>query len=49
MFDPEGVWLGPVTLPGRLQIVEIGPDYVLGTTRDELGVESVVMYDLDRD
>ena len=48
VFDPDGVWLGFVALPAWLQITDIGPDYVLGTTRDELGVESVVMYTLDR-
>ena len=48
VFDPDGVWLGVVALPGWLRVTEIGSDYVLGSRRDELGVESVVMYALDR-
>ncbi|MCL7959682.1 MAG: 6-bladed beta-propeller [marine benthic group bacterium] len=48
VFDTTGVWLGHVKLAGNLRIFEIGADYVLGGKRDELGVESVLMYELDR-
>lgn len=48
VFDPTGVWLGHVILPPSLRIFEIGPDYVLGATRDELGIERVELYDLVR-
>lgn len=46
VFDRDGVWLGRVTLPTWLQIREIGPDYVLGMRRDELGIEKVLLYKL---
>ncbi len=46
VFSPEGVWLGHVTLPPTLRIFEIGPDYVLGSTRDELGIETVALHEL---
>ena len=35
-------------LPGDLTIHEIGPDYLLGVATDELGVERVEMYSLQR-
>lgn len=47
VFDEEGVYLGQVALP-HLRVHEIGPDYVLGVETDELGVEYVVLYALDR-
>ncbi len=48
VFDPEGRVLGFVETPAALEIDEIGEDYVLGRTVDELGVESVQMWPLDR-
>ncbi|WP_420634488.1 6-bladed beta-propeller [Candidatus Palauibacter sp.] len=45
-FEPDGDFfchLDPV--PG-LQVYEIGADYILGSRRDELDIESVVMYEL---
>lgn len=49
VFDGEDRWLGELTLPGVLEPLEIGEDYVLGVARDELGVESVVLYRLEKD
>lgn len=46
VFSPEGVWRGHVTLPPTLRIFEVGPDYVLGSTRDELGIETVALHEL---
>ena len=46
VFDPTGLWLGQVEMPWQFRIREIGVDYVLGTTTDDLGVEYVVMYRL---
>jgi hypothetical protein len=46
VFDPDGVWLGRVTLPRGLEVYEIGSDYILGRTVDELGVEHVLVYEL---
>lgn len=48
VFDPDGAWLGRVTMPRPFQMFEIGPDYILGSQRNELGVETVVMYELRR-
>lgn len=45
VFDPEGVLLGVVALPG-MQVLEIGPDYVMGICRDELEVEYLHLHDL---
>jgi hypothetical protein len=42
------MWLGEVALPSTLGVTEIGEDYVLGTWRDEMDVEYVRMYSLDR-
>lgn len=39
VFDPEGKVLGFVETPAGLEILEIGEDYILGTTRDEHHVE----------
>lgn len=48
VFDPEGRLLGPVEVPDRLSVREIGDDYLLGTVRDDLGVEYVRLYRLSR-
>ena len=48
VFRPDGVYLGTVKLPPDLRITEIGPDYVLGIVRDEMDVQYVWMYGLDR-
>ena len=41
VFDPTGRWLGTVTLPERLEVYEIGLDYLLGKEVDDLGIERV--------
>jgi hypothetical protein len=46
VFDPEGRWLGLVTVPVHFRVTDIGADYVLGITTDESGVEKVTMYQL---
>lgn len=48
VFRPDGVYLGTVKLPHDLDVMEIGPDYVLGVARDELGVEYVQLFGLER-
>lgn len=55
---PDGDWLGTVAVPTGLRResldlglpvgVEIGDDYILGVWRDELGVEYVRMYGLEK-
>jgi len=48
IFDPEGCWLGEMTVPDGFRVFEVGEDYVLGVQRDELDVEHVRMYGLER-
>ena len=48
VFDAQGQVLGFVETPADLQIYEIGEDYILGRKRDELGVEYVQLWPLDR-
>ena len=48
VFDPTGLVLGFVETPPELVIYEIGEDYILGKVRDELGVEYVQVWRLDR-
>ena len=48
VIDENGVWLGPVEMPERFNPLEIGDDYVLGVTRDELGIEYLKLFDLEK-
>ena len=48
VFDPEGRVLGFIETPDGLTILEIGADYILGRTTDDLGVESVQLWPLER-
>jgi len=48
VFDPTGTMLGTVATPARLQVVEIGDDYVLGVWKDELDVQTVRLYALEK-
>jgi len=48
VFDPDGWALGFIETPDGLTILEIGADYLLGRTTDELGVESVQVWSLER-
>jgi hypothetical protein len=48
VFDPEGRALGFVETPAELEIYEVGEDYILGRTRDELDVEYIQVWPLDR-
>ena len=48
VFRPDGVYLGTVQLPHDLEVHEIGADYVLGVAKDDLDIEYVRTYGLDR-
>lgn len=48
VFDPDGTVQGMVETPPDLTVFEIGEDYVLGLETDELDVEYVRLYGLDR-
>ncbi|MGW8266747.1 MAG: 6-bladed beta-propeller [Longimicrobiales bacterium] len=47
VFDPDGAFLGAVALP-PIQLLEVGADYVMGVYRDELEVESLRLYGLEK-
>ena len=48
VFDPEGLVQGFVATPPGLVIYEIGEDYILGKVEDDLGVEYVQLWGLER-
>ncbi|MCY3808843.1 MAG: hypothetical protein OXG58_05370 [Gemmatimonadetes bacterium] len=48
VFDPEGHVLGLMETPAGLRVYQIGEDYILGYTTDELGVEYVQVWSLSR-
>ena len=48
VFDAEGRMLGFVEMPAGLVIYEIGEDFILGKLRDELGIEYVQVWPLER-
>ena len=48
VFDPEGGVLGFFETPKDWRIFEIGEDYVLVRVQDELGVERVEVWSLER-
>lgn len=48
VFDAEGRVLGFTNLPTGLNVFEIGEDYILGRVSDELGIESVQLWPLNR-
>lgn len=48
IFSEAGRWLGSIETPKGFDVYDIGADYVLGRSRDELGVERVQLFELDR-
>jgi hypothetical protein len=48
VFDRAGRWLSSVTVPRAWQIQDIGKDYVLVLVTNEMDVEVVQMYGLNR-
>lgn len=48
IFAPSGELLGEVDLPPGFRPLEIGADYVLGLVSDDLGVEQVLLFALER-
>ena len=46
VISADGEWLGTVEAPPRLRILDVAGRLVLGLLRDEMDVESVVVYDL---
>ncbi|MEE8571888.1 MAG: hypothetical protein V3T20_01365, partial [Gemmatimonadota bacterium] len=48
IFDPNGYFLGTVTLPEGFLLTDAGADYVLGVWTDELDVARVRMFGLEK-
>jgi hypothetical protein len=48
VFDREGEWVTTVATPAGYRLLQIGPDFTLGTARDTLDVEHVHLYTLSR-
>lgn len=48
VFDPQGLALGFVETPAELDVLEIGEDYILGRVVDEMGVEEIQVWPLER-
>lgn len=48
VFASDGAWLGRVETPERFTVYEIGADYILGVSRDDLDVEHVQLLALIR-
>ncbi len=46
VISADGEWLGTVEAPPRLRILDVAGGLVLGLLRDEMDVESVVVYEL---
>jgi hypothetical protein len=48
VFDVTGYFSGDVELPAGLTLLDFGSDYLIGVMRDDLGVESVRLYSIER-
>jgi hypothetical protein len=48
VFDPQGVFTGVFVVPPRMTILDAGADWVLMNVKDDLDVEHVVLYGLER-
>jgi hypothetical protein len=48
VFDPSGQWLGEVQMPSGLRVTDIGEGYVLGVTMDDVGVQYLQSFRLER-
>ena len=46
VFDPNGRYLGPLTMAKGFALMTVGSDYVAGVTKDEYGTERVRVYEL---
>lgn len=43
-FDPDGTWTRTLVLPPRTGLLDVGPDWALVQTRDDLDVQRVAMH-----
>lgn len=48
IFDPDGVLSAEANFPPGLRVTEVGVDHILGVSQDDLGVEYVQLFRLER-
>ena len=48
IFGADGRHLGVIELPGSLEVYQIGTDFLLGKVSDELGVDRVYLYRIEK-
>jgi hypothetical protein len=48
VFDPQGRWLGTAETPAGMDVYQIGSDWILGRVKDDLDVEYVRLYPLEK-
>ena len=48
VFDPEGRYLGDLTVPAGFNVFEIGPGFIIGRWTDDLDVEYVRLYRIEK-
>ena len=48
VLGPDGRWLGTVEVPDRFELLDIGADWIVGLSLDELDVQTVAVYPLMR-
>jgi hypothetical protein len=48
VFGRDGRLTARAGIPTELQVLDIGADYLMGITRDELGVERILQFALDK-
>jgi len=48
VFDREGRVLGFVETPVEFEVFEVGADYLLGRATDEIGIERIQVWELER-
>ena len=46
ILAPDGTWLGEVRAPEGVRLLDVAQGRALGVFTDELGVESLVLYEL---
>lgn len=44
----DGTWIGPVGFPGVIQVLDITDTHVLGIERNDLDVQAVVLYSIEK-
>lgn len=48
VFTADGAWIGEIDVPDDFIPLDIGEDYLLGSLTDELDVQHLVLFDLER-